>query len=137
MLNVLLFLTPKKDVAYLEKDFTIRQALEKMEHYRYTSMPIINDNGKYIGSLSEGDLLYYVKNEYDLNLKDAEDTPILNIHRHKDYETISAECELADVYDKAMNQNFIPVEDDRKHFIGIITRKNILNYFKGKVIKEI
>ena len=60
-MNILLFLTPKKDVAYLFDDFSIRQALEKMEYHRYSAIPIINRNGEYVGTLTEGDILYYLK----------------------------------------------------------------------------
>ncbi|MEG0305667.1 MAG: CBS domain-containing protein, partial [Oscillospiraceae bacterium] len=41
-MNILFFLTPKNDVAFLYDDFTLRQALEKMEHHRYSSIPILN-----------------------------------------------------------------------------------------------
>jgi len=34
--------------------------------------------------------------------------------------------------DKALNQNFVPVVDDQKNFIGIITRKDIIRYFYNK-----
>ena len=60
-MNILLFLTPKKDVAYLYDDYSIRQALEKMEHHRYTAIPIINKKGEYVGTLTEGDILWYLK----------------------------------------------------------------------------
>ena len=41
-MNILFFLTPKIDVAYVYDCHTIRQALEKMEFHRYSSIPIIN-----------------------------------------------------------------------------------------------
>lgn len=39
---------------------------------------------------------------------------------------------MEDLIMKAMNQNFIPVLDDKKSFIGIITRKDIIKYFYQK-----
>lgn len=132
-LNILLFLTPKKDVACLFDYFTIRQALEKMEYHRYSSMPIITEDGDYVGTLTEGDLLYYIKNECDLNFEEAEDTALSKVRRYRDCEAIRVDASLSDVFEKAMNQNFIPVLDDRGKFIGIITRKKILTYFKRKI----
>ena len=38
--------------------------------------------------------------------------------------------------DRALNQNFIPVVDDQKNFIGIITRKEIIKYFYQKMSRE-
>lgn len=65
------FLTPKSEVAFIYDDETLRQALEKMEHHKYSAVPIINRMGKYIGTITEGDMLWGIKNQYDLNLRDA------------------------------------------------------------------
>ena len=40
-MNILFFLTPKSEVAYINDDDTLRQALEKMEHHKYAAVPII------------------------------------------------------------------------------------------------
>ena len=53
-MNVLFFITPKSEVAYLYEDYSLRQALEKMEHYRYSAIPIIDRNGCYVGTMTEG-----------------------------------------------------------------------------------
>ena len=133
-MNILLFLTPKKEVSYLELGFTGRQALEKMENHRYSSTPIINDEGEEVGTLSEGDLLYFIKNHSNLTLEAAEDIPLSAVTRHVDYLPVSANAELKDIFERAMDQNFVPVIDDGNHFIGIITRKKILNHFKDKIL---
>lgn len=127
-MNILLFLTLKKDVAFLYDDFTIRQALEKMEYHRYSAIPIINKKGNYIGTLTEGDILWYVKNNHNLNILEAENESILSIKRHHDNKAISASSSLSDVFSAAMNENFLPVVDDNNVFIGIITRKNIFKH---------
>ena len=75
-MNLAFLLTPKADVAYIYDDFTLRQVLEKMEHHGYTAIPIINREGEYVGTLTEGDLLWYIKNEHLLNLYDAEQEPV-------------------------------------------------------------
>jgi len=77
--NILFFLTPKSEVAYIYEDYTMRQALEKMEHHRYSAIPIIDDEGKYVGTITEGDLLWTLKNDFSLDLKSVEDVPIMNI----------------------------------------------------------
>ena len=83
-MNILFFLTPKSEVAYLYEDYTIRQALEKMEYHRYSSIPIISKDGKYIGTITEGDLLWTLKNDFSLDLKSIEDICIDNVNRRKD-----------------------------------------------------
>ena len=51
-MNILFFLTPKSDVAYIYADDTIRQALEKMEHHRYAAVPVLEHSGKYVGTIT-------------------------------------------------------------------------------------
>ena len=38
-MNILFFLTPKSEVAYITEDFTIRQTLDKMKEHKYSSIP--------------------------------------------------------------------------------------------------
>ena len=39
-MNILFFLTPKCEVAYIYEDETLRQALEKMEYHKYLRYPL-------------------------------------------------------------------------------------------------
>ena len=128
-MNLLFFLTPKGKVAYIYDDFTLRQTPEKMEYHRYSAVPILTREGKYVGTITEGDLLWAIKNRYSLNFKEAENTPILEIPRRMDNLPVSADTEIEDLIIKALNQNFVPVTDDRGIFIGLITRKDIMRYF--------
>ena len=40
-MNILFFLTPKKDVAYVFDDDTLRQVIEKMEYHKYSCIPML------------------------------------------------------------------------------------------------
>lgn len=131
-MNILFFLTPKSEVAYINEDDTLRQALEKMEHHKYAAVPIISRTGRYVGTLTEGDLLWGIKNQYNLNLKGAEKMPVTTISRRCDNRPVKAGADMEDLIGKALNQNFVPVLDDQKCFIGIITRKDIMKYFSQK-----
>jgi FOG: CBS domain len=132
-MNILFFLTPKSEVAYIYDDDTLWQALEKMECHRYTAVPIIDhEDGTYIGTLTEGDLLWDVRERYDLNLQEAEDIPILAVNRRRDNEPVAADANIEDLISKVMNQNFVPVIDDEERFIGIITRKDVIQYLSCK-----
>ena len=44
---------------------------------------------------------------------------------------------MEDLIDKALNQNFVPVLDDQKNFIGFITRKDIIKYLCKEKEKEL
>ena len=84
MNNILFFLTPKAMCAYLHDDFTIRQALEKMEASGYAALPILNRRGEYRGTLTEGDLLWALKNMCYMDMRQAEARRIMEISRRKD-----------------------------------------------------
>ena len=80
------------------------------------------------GSITEGDLLWSLK-ELDLfNIKEAESISIMKIKRRVDYQCVTAESNMEDLIGRAMEQNFVPVIDDQGHFIGIITRRDIIGY---------
>lgn len=132
-MNILFFLTPKSEVAYIYENYTMRQSLEKMEYHRYSAIPIINDDGKYVGTITEGDLLWTLKNDFSLDLKSVEDVPIMNIKRRMDNTPVSINANIEDLISKSMNQNFVPVIDDQKTFIGIIKRRDIIEYCYNKL----
>ena len=134
-MNILFFLKPKSEVAYVHDYGTLRQVLETMEYHKYASIPMLNRAGEYIGTITEGDLLWGIKRYSDLNIKKAENIFIDEFPRRANYEAVSADSDMEDLLQKAMNQNFVPVVDDQKKFIGIITRKSIIEYCYEKLKK--
>lgn len=135
-MNILFFLTPKSEVAHIHDDDSLRQALEKMEYHKYTAVPILTKEGKYVGTLNEGDLLWYIKNQLNLNLRDARKIPVADIPRRSDNRPVYVNSKMEDLLDKAMQQNFVPVLDDANVFIGIVTRKDIMKYIAGDMKKK-
>ena len=99
-----------------------------MEYHKYTAVPILNRKGNYIGTVTEGDLLRIIKEQYTLSLHDAEDVPIWQVPRRWTYEPVNINCNIEDLIELSMRQNFVPVVDDEGVFIGIIRRKDIIQY---------
>lgn len=132
-MNVMFFLKPKSELAFIYDYHTLRQALEIMEYHRYTCVPILNKDGKYIGSITEGDLLWATKKLNLMNIKEAEKFCIMRIERRVDYMSVSADAKMEDLIERAMEQNFVPVVDDAKHFVGIVTRRDIIGYLNNKL----
>ncbi|MDR2889114.1 MAG: CBS domain-containing protein [Lachnospiraceae bacterium] len=128
-MNILFFLTPKKEVACLHNTDSLRQALEKMEHRRYAAIPIIHKKtGTYVGTLTEGDLLWDIKNRGIASIREAEEISVMDVRRNRDNQPVSADAKMEDLINLAMSQNFVPVIDGGEHFIGIVTRKDIIQY---------
>lgn len=136
MNNILFFLTPKAMCAFLYDDYTVRQALEKMEVAGYNALPILNRRGEYRGTLSEGDVLWAMKNMCYMDMRQAEAHRIMEISRSKNYLTVKVTTSMNELIDKATRQNFVPVVDDKDTFIGIVTRKAIIQYCQQRLFPE-
>lgn len=136
-MNISFFLHPKSEVAFLYDTDTIRQGLEKLKHYGYTAIPVLSEDNKYIGTISEGDILWTIvdfnKTEFSQkSAKELEKMLIADVDFRWEYPCVTIDTSMDDLLQKAMGQNFVPVIDDRGIFIGIITRKDIIQYFAAK-----
>ena len=132
-MNIAFLLRPKSEVAFLYNDFSLRQGLEKMKHHGYTAIPVIDRDGRYITTISEGDILWYILkdvseggriNEIPLQaLEKVRISDVLHPDKNPPAKITSSAEELTN---RAMEQNFIPVIDDSGSFIGMVTRRDII-----------
>lgn len=136
MNNILFFLTPKAMCAFLYDDYTIRQALEKMEASGFSGLPILNRRGEYRGTLTEGDLLWAVKNMCYMDMRQTEAHRIMEISRRRDNIPVRVTTGMRDLVERAKEQNFVPVVDDKGAFIGIVTRSSIIRYCEQTLLTE-
>ena len=136
MNNILFFLTPKAMCAFLYDDFTIRQALVKMEAAGYSALPILNKRGEYRGTLTEGDLLWALKNLCYMDIRQAEAHRIMTIAHKRDNIPVQVTTSMQELVERAKDQNFVPVVDDFGSFIGIVTRRAIIRYCSQHLFPE-
>lgn len=136
-MNVLMLLSPKSEVKYLLDTYSLRQGLEIMRVHGYSALPVINKDGTYIGSVSEGDFLWYIINQNtELNvLHSCESARISEIIRPELAPPVNVSVDMPSLIDHAMRQNFVPVVDDRGTFIGIVTRQSVIKTLRDKVHK--
>ncbi|MEE0914272.1 MAG: CBS domain-containing protein [Ruminococcus sp.] len=131
-MNVIMLLKPKETVKYIFENNTLRQGLEKMKANSYTAIPVISEDGKYVGTVSEGDFLYYIVDRDTKGMKQQEKFYVRDIIRKDFNPAVRIDVQMDELLNRAMNQNFIPVTDDRGTFIGIVTRQDIIKYFINK-----
>ena len=119
---------PKSLVEYITLDSTMRQALEKMSFHRYTAIPVLDKDGKYVGTLRNDDLFnYFLKNgSFDKIM--AEEIPITNILNKSYQKPLLHSAKMRDLIESVKEHNFVPIVDDRGCFIGIVLRREVLNY---------
>ena len=132
MTSLLNFLTPKHQTFYLESDSTIRQILEKFDVHKFSVVPLIDSEGKYVTTISEGDILRFIKNIYNFNANLAGMIKIDNVELYRPYKALSISASMDEVIKLSLDQNFIPIVDDRGVFIGIVKRKEVIDYLIDK-----
>lgn len=134
-MNVAFFLVSKSETIYLSPRNTMRQALEKMEHHRYTAIPLIDNTGKYVGTITEGDLLWKLKNTPGLCFENTEKVMLKDVPQRVYNKPVKITSSIEDLISLTIMQNFVPVVDDGGIFIGIIRRSDIIEHF-AKNYKE-
>ena len=135
-MNLLFFLTPKAVCSYLYDDYTIRQAIERMESIGYSALPILSRAGVYRGSLTEGDLLWAIKNVCEMDMSRTTEHTIMEIPHRRDNAPVNVTTDMAELVRSATDQNFVPVVDDKGDFIGIVTRRAILRHYMENYVPD-
>lgn len=134
-MNILRFMIPKSMVSYVEVDSTVRQALEKMRFHRYVAIPVLDKAGKYVGTLRNDDLFEYFLDSGNFNSRSAEKDEVSLLLR-SGYKPVYHNATMAELIENVKEHNFVPVVDDRDCFIGIILRRDILNFLLSEYEKK-
>ena len=129
-MNIMFFLKPKAEVNYLYDDNTMIKGLEKMRTHSYTAIPVIDRSGKYMGTVTQGDFLWKLVDLGSVRNAATDSVLVRDIMHEERNQPLKTSASVDDVLDRAMDQNFVPVVDDRGMFIGIVTRRDILRYFR-------
>ena len=132
-MNILKLLKPKAVIDYVYEDFTVRQAIEKMRNHGFTAVPVVAREGGYVKTLAEGDILWFMLDNDIKYIKELEKYSVSNIPKRVKSKAVYIYSTIEDLLLISMNQNFVPVIDDRDMFIGIVTRSDILKYCDEKI----
>lgn len=137
-MNIAFLIKPKCETAYLYINDSIRQGLEKMHYHRYTAIPVIDRNGYYHGTITEGDFLWHIlgrsieKSPISFDIRKSEREYVSDLLRSDFNPSVNIYATMEDLLKRVMDQNFVPVVDDRGVFVGIITRKDVIGYFTNQ-----
>lgn len=122
-MNLIGMLKPKFSTTYLEEDDSLRKGLFIMKESGYTAVPVISESGQYVGTVKEGDFLWNM-------LREGEDIldnwTIKDIIKEGWNQAATDEEDSATLIERVLQQNFVPMVDDRNCYIGIITRRDII-----------
>lgn len=99
----------------------------------YTATPVIDFYGHYLGSITEGDFLYYIADHPHFLEEDLKTVEISDLIRKEFMPPVSFNVSMSELFQRSLEQNYVPVVDDRNIFIGIVTRKSIISYLMKEV----
>ena len=127
-MNIIRFLHRKTDEHCTLYDYkTVRQALCFMRSHGYTEMPVINQDGAYLGVVGEGDFLWHI---IDCGGFDAvKDDKIIDVLRNGMVPALKITATDEELQKAIEHCSFIPIVDDRDVFVGIVYREDVLQYF--------
>lgn len=134
-MNIAFYLTPKSEVAYETNDATLREVLQKMIYHKFTAIPILNQNGEYVDTVTEGDILNKIIEKDNFNIRKLEKIQVSEIKKRKRIDFVSIDANLYELLDLISGQNFVPVVDGLGVFIGIIKRSDIIKMLKNNIDK--
>ena len=130
-MNILRFIIPKSLVEYIDDGSTVRQALEKMRFHRYVAIPVLDGDGRYIGTLRNDDIFKYFLDNDSFDTRSAERDSVMNIIDRSYSKPLLHSAGMEELFERVKEHNFVPVVDDRGCFIGIILRRDVMNYLLG------
>jgi CBS domain-containing protein len=134
-MNVAFFLIPKSHVAYLTEGSSFCQGMEKLRRHGYTAIPVVGQDGRYMGSINEGDFLWNIMSMGSVDPYDLEEAHIDEIISDRT-PPVKVNTPPEELMDRLLDQNFVPVVDDRDMFVGIITRRSVMAYLMNKESEE-
>ena len=127
-MNIMRFVVPKSQVECVTVENTVRQAMEKMRYHRYVAIPVIDGDGKYVGTLRNDDIFTYFLDSGSFDTRSAEKDGVMEILDKEYSPPLYHDSSMDDVVDRLSQHNFVAVVDDRGCFVGIILRRDILNF---------
>ncbi len=130
-MNVAFFIKPKSKIIYVYEDNTLRQGLEKMRYHGYSAVPVLTRDGKYAGSVKEGDFLWAIYGQTDPKFE--EKIRISEILHREGRDPVRITAGMDDLLLKVMDQNYVSVVDDSGSFVGIVTRRDIMHFYYEKI----
>ena len=131
-MNVIMLLKNKEHVAYLTDTDTVAFGLNKMREHKYSAIPVLTQSGHYAGCISEGDFLWSIADMSNEEKEKLNRITIREIMRSNFNPPARISITMEELLKLSMNQNFIPIVDDRNFFIGIVTRQDIIGAFVNK-----
>ena len=131
-MNIFRFIIPKSLVEYTTADSTVRQGFEKMRFHRYVAIPVLDGEGKYVGMLRNDDILEFFLSVERFDMKVAERTLVADVIDPSYSKPLYHTSTMEELLELVKEHNSVHVVDDRGCFIGIVLRRDVMNFLLKK-----
>jgi len=122
-MNMKSMLTPIRGVTYLRASDTVREAYDQLERHALAAAPLVDGDGRYLGTITESDLRHHLAGRRDRAM--AFETPLSQLERHAKNPPVTTDESLGALAMRACSQGFVPVVDGAGTLIGVIDRRKV------------
>lgn len=127
---------PKVSTVFLRENQTVRQGWEVMHRHGYTAIPVVDGEGRYVGTVSEGDFLNFVMAAGTTDTQHMEHHRVTELVRKDFCPSLQIDADREQVIAFILEQNFVPIVDSRGALCGILTRRGVIQYLAEAAQQE-
>ena len=136
-MKISFFLIPKMETAYMFEHETVRQALEKMEYYRYNTLSVLDEQGRYKYALSATDFFHYMKHHPGTTYEKTEEITLSQVTPQTESKAIDINDDVENLIKILLNQEYTPVIDGKQIYIGEVSVTEIMEFvLKNRLIQN-
>jgi CBS domain-containing protein len=137
------FIIPKEKVVVVDPDWSLERALLVLTRKGTNSVPVINKKGQIDGIISKTDILDFL-----LKISRGNEIDFTQLSKHtvqeamnKNHSGILANSIFSFAFEVLVNRSYIPIIDLKGQFVGILTRKimmeQVIEYFKEEYMQTL
>lgn len=133
-MNIAFFLTPKTQVAFVSAAATVDEAIVTMQTSGHSTLPVLRDEGSYLGTVSEATLLARLLRAETLHQPAPHDEQLAQLPIDHALPALGVAVTVESVLLRVADHSFLPVVDDRGAFIEIVRRRDVLEHFEAFLV---
>lgn len=119
------FMIPADNVANVIDQHTLSTGLLILTQSNYTMIPVLSAESKLMGVISMSMIIKAVMTVDAIEMERLNELKVRDVMLCQPVR-VQANCNLAEVLNYLIDQNFVCVVDGDNRFLGIITRKNVM-----------
>ena len=119
------FMIPADNVANVIDQHTLSTGLLILPQSNYTMIPVLSAESKLMGVISMSMIIKAVMTVDAIEMERLDELKVRDVMLSQPVR-VQTNCHLADVLNYLIDQNFVCVVDGDNRFLGIITRKNVM-----------